>query len=95
MGGRWDATSAHHLRGHHGCWSDHTCILEDTLEAIAAEKAAIVASGRTCVLGGNDNSSERPGMAFCPVVSAGVVPTLLVADKPEDVEGEGFCWSDI
>lgn len=54
MGGRWDATSA--VKSTRsvavtGIGLDHTRILGDTLEAIAGEKAAVIRSGRTCVLG--------------------------------------------
>lgn len=53
LGGRWDATSATDPETVviTGIGLDHTRILGDTLEKIAAEKAAIIKAGRRCVLG--------------------------------------------
>lgn len=52
MGGRWDATSVVTLKVAviTGVALDHTDILGDTIEKIAAEKAAIIKSGSTAVL---------------------------------------------
>lgn len=52
LGGRWDATSvcSPQVAVITGIGLDHTRILGDTLEQIAAEKAAIVKSGCTAVL---------------------------------------------
>ena len=92
MGGRWDATSAAQnitSVAITGVGLDHTRILGDTLEAIAGEKAAIIKPGRTCVLGvGTTTPQSVQDVFLSQAASAGVVPTLLVADKPEDVEGE-------
>ena len=72
-----------------GVGLDHTRILGDTLEAIAGEKAAIIKPGRTCVLGvGTTTPQSVQDVFLSQAASAGVVPTLLVADKSEDVEGE-------
>lgn len=91
MGGRWDATSAVKSItsvGVTGIGLDHTRILGDTLEAIAAEKAAVIQSERTCVLG--------PGVALPESVEdvfldrareQGVTPTLVRALHAEDVAG--------
>ena len=91
MGGRWDATSAVKsitCAGVTGIGLDHTRILGDTLEAIAAEKAAVIQSGRSCVLG--------PGIALPESVEdvfldrareQGVLPTLVRALHAEDVAG--------
>ena len=91
MGGRWDATSAAKsitCVGITGIGLDHTRILGDTLEAIAAEKAAVIQSGRSCVLG--------PGVALPESVEdvfldrareQGVTPTLVRALHAEDVAG--------
>ena len=53
LGGRWDATSAADpvAVAVTGIGLDHMRILGDTLEEIAAEKAAIIKSGRQVVLG--------------------------------------------
>lgn len=53
MGGRWDATSvvAPSVAAITGVGLDHTAILGDTLEAIAAEKAAIIKRASAPVLG--------------------------------------------
>ncbi|MDR3136241.1 MAG: hypothetical protein LBU07_02275 [Coriobacteriales bacterium] len=53
MGGRWDATSVVYpeLAIITGIDFDHTAILGTSLEAIAAEKAAIIKPGSTAVIG--------------------------------------------
>ena len=53
MGGRWDATSvaSADVAVITGIGLDHIHILGDSLEAIAAEKAAIIRPGSTVVLG--------------------------------------------
>lgn len=53
LGGRWDATSVASpaVAVVTGVGLDHTAILGDTLEAIAVEKAAIIRSGSSAVLG--------------------------------------------
>lgn len=54
MGGRWDATTATNpeVTAVTGIGLDHMAVLGATLEAIAAEKAAIIRRGqRACVLG--------------------------------------------
>jgi dihydrofolate synthase/folylpolyglutamate synthase len=53
MGGRWDATSVAlpSVAVITGVGLDHTAILGDTLEKIAAEKAAIIGPGSVAVLG--------------------------------------------
>lgn len=53
LGGRWDATTAVHpsVAVITGIGLDHTAILGDTLEAIAAEKAAIIEPASTPVIG--------------------------------------------
>ncbi len=91
MGGRWDATSAAKsitCVGITGIGLDHTRILGDTLEAIAGEKAAVIQSGRACVLG--------PGVALPESVEdvflerareQGVAPMLVRAPHAEDVAG--------
>ena len=92
MGGRWDATSAmKSIRSVAvtGIGLDHTRILGDTLEAIAGEKAAIIKSGRACVLGvgcATPTSVEYVFLEQCR--AAGVTPTLVRALDRVDVAGE-------
>lgn len=92
MGGRWDATSAAcSIRSVAvtGIGLDHMRILGDTLEKIAAEKAAIIKSGRTCVLGvgtATPNTVEDVFLDRCR--EQGVTPTLVRPDRLSDAEGE-------
>ncbi len=78
MGGRWDATSATDpvAVAVTGIGLDHMRILGDTLEAIAAEKAAVIKPGRAVVLG---EGTHEPGVqrvmdARCR--ACGVVPLV-------------------
>ncbi len=61
MGGRWDATSATDpvAVAVTGIGLDHMRILGDTLEEIAAEKAAVIKPGRITVLG---EGTHEPGV---------------------------------
>jgi len=61
LGGRWDATSvvAPCVAVITGVGLDHTGILGDTLEAIAAEKAAIISPSTVPVLGPGTVGTER------------------------------------
>lgn len=61
MGGRWDATSATDpvAVAVTGIGLDHMRILGDTLEKIAAEKAAVIKPGRIVVLG---EGTHEPGV---------------------------------
>lgn len=60
MGGRWDATSVASpaVAVITGVGLDHTSILGDTHEAIAAEKAAIIRPGSVAVLGPGTRETE-------------------------------------
>ena len=92
MGGRWDAMSAaKSIRAVavSGVGLDHTRILGDTLEAIAGEKAAVIQTGRSCVLGvgtATPESVERVFLDRC--ASEGVDPVLLRPNHLEDAAGE-------
>ena len=92
MGGRWDATSAaKSIRSVAvtGVGLDHMHVLGDTVEAIAAEKAAIIKPGRTCVLGvGTAAPASVEDVFLDQCATAGVTPTLLVPELLEDAEGE-------
>lgn len=61
MGGRWDATSvvSASVAAITGVGLDHTAILGDTIEAIAAEKAAIIRPTTVPVLGPGTAGVER------------------------------------
>ena len=94
MGGRWDATSATRpeLTCVTGIGLDHMQVLGDTLEAIAAEKAAVVKRGqRACILG--------PGCLAVPSVRAvldgrarsqRVSVTNVIPDAWEDDPGADY-----
>lgn len=92
MGGRWDATSAtKSIKAVTvtGVGLDHTHILGDTLEAISAEKAAVIQAGRSCVLGvgtATPNSVEDVFLDQC--ATAGVTPVLLRPQDLADAAGE-------
>lgn len=92
MGGRWDATSASRSIESvavTGIGLDHMAILGDTLEKIAAEKAAIIKPGRTCVLGaGTALPASVEDVFLAQAAAAGVVPTLLRPERAEDAAGE-------
>lgn len=86
MGGRWDATSA--ARGIRavavtGIGLDHTRILGDTPELIAAEKAAIIRRGRACVLGAGTATPASVQDVFLERCRAEDVAPVLVRDARE------------
>ena len=98
LGGRWDATSAVPTVACAvtGIGLDHTKILGDTLEAIAAEKAAVAHAGAPCVLGTN---AVRPqgvlDVMLARCCGEGVEPTAVVelgaGGRPsEDVPGDAL-----
>lgn len=91
MGGRWDATSAAHgIRAVAvtGIGLDHTRILGDTLEKIAAEKAAVIRRGRSCVLGAGTATPDSVEDVFLGRCEAeGVVPTLVRPRSAADAAG--------
>lgn len=92
MGGRWDATSAvKSIRSVAvtGVGLDHMRILGDTLEAISGEKAAIIKSGRSCVLGvGTATPSSVEDVFLGQCARADVSPVLLRPERASDAEGE-------
>lgn len=81
LGGRWDATSAVPTIGAAvmGIGLDHTHILGDTLEAIAAEKAPVLHAGGVAVLG---THAVRPPEVLAVMLGRcreeGVIPSLVV-----------------
>lgn len=92
MGGRWDATSAvNSIKSVAitGIGLDHMHILGDTLEAIAGEKAAIIKTGRTCVLGVGTATPASVEDVFLQQASAeGVQPCLLRPKFREQAQAE-------
>ena len=92
MGGRWDATSAVRSIGSvsvTGIGLDHMRILGDTLEAIAAEKAAVIKRGRSCMLGtGVATPASVEDVFLRQCAEQDVVPTILRATNVDDVAGE-------
>lgn len=91
MGGRWDATSAFksiRTVAITGIGLDHTRILGDTLEEIAAEKASVIKRGRTCVLGTGVATPASVEDVFLNRCDAeGVVPVLVRPQNLEDAKG--------
>ena len=90
LGGRWDATSAaKSIRSVAvtGIGLDHTRVLGDTLEEIAAEKAAIIKPGRACVLGaGTAEPASVERVLLDQAREAGVTPVLV---RPEGAAATG------
>jgi len=85
LGGRWDATSVTSpaLCAITGIGLDHAAILGDTLEAIAAEKAAIIRHGCTVVLGPGTAGLEHVFIDRASTVGASVIAVReLGADTP-------------
>ncbi len=91
MGGRWDATSAaKSIRSVAvtGIGLDHTRILGSTLEAIAGEKAAVIQSGRSCVLGvGTATPASVEDVFLQRAREQGVRPVLLLPRNLKDAAG--------
>jgi dihydrofolate synthase/folylpolyglutamate synthase len=75
MGGRWDATSVVNAKVAvvTGVGLDHTRVLGDTTEQIAAEKAAIIKRGSVAVLGPGTEGLERLFLAQAARVGAPLV----------------------
>jgi len=93
LGGRWDATSAVRTvaAAVTGIGLDHTHLLGDTLEAIAAEKAGVIRRGAACVLGTN---AVRPAAVLDVMLArcaeTGCAPCAVVelaGGAPADPEG--------
>jgi dihydrofolate synthase/folylpolyglutamate synthase len=101
MGGRWDATSATHPVSTcvTGIGLDHIRILGDTLELIAAEKAAIIKPGQTCVLG--EGVLEKASVfdvfarACADTSVEPVVVTRLGSEYPVDLSAYALATYDI
>ena len=87
LGGRWDATSVVNpaVAVLTGVGLDHTRVLGDTLEQIAAEKAAIVKPGSTAVLAPGiacrDLFADRAREVGAPVMDASFSDLDLLADQ--------------
>lgn len=91
MGGRWDATSAvKSIKSVAvtGIGLDHMRVLGDTLEQIAAEKAAVIQRGRSCVLGVGTSTPDSVQDVFLQQAKhEGVEPILIAAEDLSDVQG--------
>jgi len=72
LGGRWDATSvvSPKVAVITGIGLDHMAILGDTIEKIAAEKAAIIKAGSIPVLGPGTETTREVFLARCDEVGA-------------------------
>lgn len=97
LGGRWDATSATSPKVTcvTGIGLDHVHILGNTLEAIAAEKAAVIKQGQKCVLGVGTSAPASVEQVFLDrAAEVGVEPILLrperLSDAPGEIEGSSF-----
>lgn len=86
LGGRWDATTATHpqVTAVTGIGLDHTHILGDTLPKIAAEKAAIIKSGQSTVLGTGTQQPQVAEVLLDRCREQGVAPTLVRQAAPQD-----------
>jgi dihydrofolate synthase/folylpolyglutamate synthase len=82
MGGRWDATSVVNpqVAVITGINLDHTDVLGDTIEKIAAEKAAIIKPGSVAILGPGTIDCREVFLARCAEVK--VAPILVSPDDP-------------
>jgi dihydrofolate synthase/folylpolyglutamate synthase len=82
LGGRWDATSvvSPSVAAITGVGLDHMAILGDTLEAIAAEKAAIIRTGTTPVLGPGTAGVERAFLARAEALGTAARAVRAVGD---------------
>jgi len=91
LGGRWDATSAACSIGTvavTGVGLDHTRILGDTVEKIAAEKAQVIKGGRSCVLGPGCAVPETvEGVFLARCRDVGVTPVLVRPEDAADIPG--------
>lgn len=91
MGGRWDATSATasiEAVAVTGVGLDHMRILGNTLEEIASEKAAVIKSGRSCVLGaGTSVPTSVEDVFLNQCAQQGVTPTLVRPYEACDAPG--------
>lgn len=86
MGGRWDATTATSpcITCITGIALDHTHILGDTVEEIAAEKAAIIKRGQhVCVLGPKALTPASVKQAFTDACRIKNVPFIEVLPQSE------------
>ena len=91
LGGRWDATSATDpcVVGITGIGLDHVGILGDTLEKIAAEKAAVIKPGRRVVLGEGTHDPAVEAVMRSRCEECGVEPHLSSHELLHRPEGLG------
>ena len=86
LGGRWDATSvvSPKVAVITGIGLDHMAILGDTIEKIAAEKAAIIKAGSIPVLGSGTKTTREVFLARCDEVGAA---TPIIVEDTDHCEG--------
>ena len=97
LGGRFDATNAIAVPECAVIMNiglDHTSVLGDTVEKIAAEKAGIIKAGAPCVVYEQDGSVLDVFRARCAELSADLTVPDFSAIKPEfdSLEGQVFSY---
>lgn len=97
LGGRFDATnviSAPECSVIMNIGLDHTEILGDTVEKIAAEKAGIIKKGCPCVLYSQQESVEQVFVSRCRELDAPLVRADFDAIEPifDSLEGQAFSY---
>lgn len=97
LGGRFDATNvidAPECSVIMNIGLDHTAILGDTVEKIAAEKAGIIKNGCPCVLYSQEKSVEEVIAARCRELGAPLVKADFTQLEPvfDSLEGQAFSY---
>ncbi len=99
LGGRFDPTNVIKsplLSVITGIDFDHTVLLGNTIQEIAAEKAGIIKEGRPCIYGGPENTAYRTIRAFAERRHAPLhtVDRSSYHQKSADLEGTTFDFVD-
>ncbi len=100
LGGRFDPTNVIKspvLSIITGIDFDHTVLLGNTIQEIAAEKAGIIKEGRPCLYGGPENTAYRTIRAFAEHRHAPLhtVDRSLCRQKSSDLDGTLFDFNDL
>lgn len=100
LGGRFDATNI--IRAPEcsvicRIGLDHTAVLGDTIEKIAAEKAGIIKPGRPCVLYSQPGEAEDVIKAACEKLNAPLAVTAPEALAPQfdSTDGQSFIYRGV